>query len=477
VFSSFGYGKVHQSLFQGRLREYPAAMHLMSWMIPLANRHGELPISRMLFYELAKVPYPYADYLAALAFLAAPDPQSRNPEHEGRRIVWIDDESPDQGWFLTSYELYREAKNSDELAEKSTSRKVKHRLQSAGLPEGGGPCAYCNEHGLSVDRMLYGAHSAGAPAVIACGRCAALRRHRALADFLNDPAASFIAPETVLLHPVLSRFVERDGDHWVGNAETRDKRGTPSCPAFPTWVPDAQVRNSSLADLTCGNVDNSGTAAITMNSTEGRNNSGSPQAVSDLVDAIVVGIGAAHCTDGKHGTLKADSREQIALRTPPSPPAPPRHAAEATPHSARRRAAAPAEPHGNGAGAPPTTRAARAPGATPAAKGKPPPRRRRGHRAARAAPSGDEHDDVAPVETGFQQREAFREFWASYPRQVAAEAAWRIWQREVRCRAVFQAVMYGLVWHRQREWTDRPYGKIPYPTTWLAEKRWQFAAA
>ena len=39
--------------------------------------------------------------------LMEPDPASKNPEHEGRRIVYVNPEAPGIGWHIVSREYYK----------------------------------------------------------------------------------------------------------------------------------------------------------------------------------------------------------------------------------------------------------------------------------------------------------------------------------------------------------------------------------
>jgi hypothetical protein len=61
----------------------------------------------------------------ALADLMAPDPHSKSPEHEGRRVVVVP-----RGWCLVNYEAYRERRNDEERREYMREYMQKYRKTS-----------------------------------------------------------------------------------------------------------------------------------------------------------------------------------------------------------------------------------------------------------------------------------------------------------------------------------------------------------
>ncbi len=71
---------------------------------------------------------PLKEINRCIAILESPDPKSRNPAHEGRRLLRLDDHR-DWGWRITNWKDYADIKSRADAA----ARVVRHREKS-GLP-------------------------------------------------------------------------------------------------------------------------------------------------------------------------------------------------------------------------------------------------------------------------------------------------------------------------------------------------------
>lgn len=89
-------------------------------LLAMADRDGEVHASVPGLADRARVDRLYCDQ--ALAMLMAPDPDSRTPDHEGRRIEKIDG-----GWRLINHAKYREKMDAEELKAKAAERQRRHR--------------------------------------------------------------------------------------------------------------------------------------------------------------------------------------------------------------------------------------------------------------------------------------------------------------------------------------------------------------
>lgn len=69
---------------------------------------------------------------AAIEKLKAPDPMSRDPEHEGRRIVRIDGHR-DWGWEIVNWDKYEEIRSAQDGLDKSRTKKRNKRAKVAEL--------------------------------------------------------------------------------------------------------------------------------------------------------------------------------------------------------------------------------------------------------------------------------------------------------------------------------------------------------
>lgn len=100
-------------------------------MLALADRHGFVGASVGGLAATARVPVEKTR--EALAKFLAPDPDSRSPEHEGRRI-----EVADRGWTLLNYERFRDMRDEEARKEYERNRKREARRKKQAVPDSPG---------------------------------------------------------------------------------------------------------------------------------------------------------------------------------------------------------------------------------------------------------------------------------------------------------------------------------------------------
>jgi hypothetical protein len=88
-------------------------------MLALADRNGEVQASIPGLARIAGVPVP--DCEDALQKFMSPDPYSRTPDDEGRRIEKIDG-----GWALINHSKYREMASREDSKEANAKRQKRH---------------------------------------------------------------------------------------------------------------------------------------------------------------------------------------------------------------------------------------------------------------------------------------------------------------------------------------------------------------
>lgn len=89
-------------------------------MLAMADKHGEVQASIPGLARVAGVPL--SDCEEAINKFLSPDPYSRTPDDEGRRIEKIDG-----GWALINHAKYREMASREEAKESNASRQKRHR--------------------------------------------------------------------------------------------------------------------------------------------------------------------------------------------------------------------------------------------------------------------------------------------------------------------------------------------------------------
>jgi hypothetical protein len=119
--SMSGYCKLFSSIVASTIwRETNETRLLWITMLALADRDGIVEASVPGLADLAKLPIEATRQ--ALQKLQSPDPDSRSPEFEGRRIQAIRG-----GWKILNYEAYREKCDQNEVLEKHRLRQQRYR--------------------------------------------------------------------------------------------------------------------------------------------------------------------------------------------------------------------------------------------------------------------------------------------------------------------------------------------------------------
>ncbi len=119
--SMAGYTKLFSSILASTVwREDDKTRIVWITMLAMADKNGVAEGSVPGLADFARVSVD--DCRAALAKLAAPDPDSRTPEFDGRRIM-----SVDGGWKLLNHAKYRAKLNADERREYLRNKQAEHR--------------------------------------------------------------------------------------------------------------------------------------------------------------------------------------------------------------------------------------------------------------------------------------------------------------------------------------------------------------
>lgn len=120
-----GYSKLFGSILASTVwLESPATKVVWITMLAMTDRDGVVEASVPGLAKFAGVTR--AECETALDRFMAPDPDSRSPEHEGRRI-----EKTDGGWRLLNYEKYRQTRDAEEVREKTAERVRNFRNRNA----------------------------------------------------------------------------------------------------------------------------------------------------------------------------------------------------------------------------------------------------------------------------------------------------------------------------------------------------------
>jgi hypothetical protein len=149
-------------------------------MLALADKNGEVQASIPGLARIAGVPV--ADAEEAVAKFLAPDPYSRTPDDEGRRIEKIDG-----GWALINHAKYREMASREQSKDAATKRQNRKRERSRDASR---PVTPCHAPSRLVTETLH----------IADAEAEADTENTTEAQ--ATPAAELIAVDSVTLYPL-----------------------------------------------------------------------------------------------------------------------------------------------------------------------------------------------------------------------------------------------------------------------------------
>lgn len=110
------YGKIFRQMYRGTLASVGPWEALVTFqqLIVLADQDGNVDMTPDAIARETTIPREIID--KGLGVLAAPDPYSRTPDEEGRRIIPLDERRP-WGWKIVNYLYYRKLQNEAERRE------------------------------------------------------------------------------------------------------------------------------------------------------------------------------------------------------------------------------------------------------------------------------------------------------------------------------------------------------------------------
>lgn len=129
AFLLFGivYGKIFTQIFDSSIREKPEVRFTFMDMLVLADIDGVVDMTHEAI--AARTNRPLELIRETIAELEGPDPKSRTPDHQGKRIVRLDNHR-DWGWMIVNYERFRKTASEEQRREKTRNRVAKFRSKT-----------------------------------------------------------------------------------------------------------------------------------------------------------------------------------------------------------------------------------------------------------------------------------------------------------------------------------------------------------
>lgn len=142
------YGKVFDSMYKGTLHGHWQAIVTFQQMIVLADADGTVDMTPQAISAITSIPLEIIE--AGLKILAGPDPYSRTPGSEGRRIEPIDAHRP-WGWVIVNHAKYKNLKDASTARAQVRDRVRKHRELKKGEHDGNGDVTLGNARKRHTD--------------------------------------------------------------------------------------------------------------------------------------------------------------------------------------------------------------------------------------------------------------------------------------------------------------------------------------
>jgi len=118
------YGKIFESIYDGTLAEDWRALITFQQMIILCDSEGIVDMTPAAISRRTGIPIKYIK--AGIDLLEQPDPCSRTPDDEGRRVVRLDEHRP-WGWKIVNHQKYRDLNDYEKVRGQNRERQRRYR--------------------------------------------------------------------------------------------------------------------------------------------------------------------------------------------------------------------------------------------------------------------------------------------------------------------------------------------------------------
>ena len=133
------FAKLFQSIFDSSIADDWQARIVFQDMLILADEDGTIDMTPESIARRTNIPFEIIS--AAIPKLESPDPSSRTPDHEGRRILRLSSQRA-WGWRVVNFAKYRESASKEMLKMAEADRKRAFRAKYRGNPSPTPPTQY-----------------------------------------------------------------------------------------------------------------------------------------------------------------------------------------------------------------------------------------------------------------------------------------------------------------------------------------------
>lgn len=184
------YAKVFNQIFDSSIADDYRVRQFFVDLLVLADMNGVVDMTANAISGRTRMPIEIVKEF--LTILQSPDPQSRTPVADGRRIVLLD-EHRSWGWCIVNYSKFRAIASEEQRREKTRERMARFRENGGGPPDGWNAirakilkldkftCGYCGDRANEVDHIIpqsRGGDESDMNLVACCRKCNNVKNNR-----------------------------------------------------------------------------------------------------------------------------------------------------------------------------------------------------------------------------------------------------------------------------------------------------------
>jgi hypothetical protein len=126
------FAKVFEQIFDSSIAEDWQVRHVFEDLLKMADINGV--VDKTIEAVARRTNIPIEIVQRAIGELEKPDPESRIKDHEGRRIMRLDDHRS-WGWFIVNYKHYRDLSSKEQQREATLARVTAFRNKNGEVEE------------------------------------------------------------------------------------------------------------------------------------------------------------------------------------------------------------------------------------------------------------------------------------------------------------------------------------------------------
>lgn len=199
--------KVFEQILDSSIANNYEVRHMFEDMLKLADSTGAVDMTYQAI--AARTRQPIEMVISLIGELMKPDPESRSPQHEGRRLVLLDSHRT-WGWLIVNYEHYRSLRDEDDRKRYFRDKKRESRARRRQEPSG--------QSGQTPNQSMLGKTVKSVNSVKDCQPCPPLSTHAEGEEEAEASTSSAVSSNST---PSVERQTDEPSDPITDPAEAK----------------------------------------------------------------------------------------------------------------------------------------------------------------------------------------------------------------------------------------------------------------